>query len=182
MKLDFNEYKTIFNKTKTVYQETRDLPIELKFKKDIFFTMRGGVNYTSLLGKKRKYFVFVNVNKKVLLSELDEINITAWFAHELAHIVEYEKMSNWNLLIFLIKYTFSLEFRFMVEKRVNAYAANNGFANEMFSTWKKFLSLKEVVNSRYKQYVIKNCRPNWEQVKDTALKIGINQKEYESFL
>lgn len=179
MKLDFSEYKKIFNRVKNVYQDARNLDIELKFKKDIFFTMRGAVKYSSLFKKKRKYFVFVNLNKRALLSELDESNITAWFAHELAHIIEYEKMSTWILFIFLIKYTFSLKYRFMVEKRVNAYAANNGFANEMFITWKKFLSLEDVMNSKYKQYVIKNCRPEWEQIKDTAFKIEVTQEEYE---
>jgi hypothetical protein len=182
MKINFNEYQKIFNKTKNVYLEAKGLDVELKFRKDIFFTMRGAIKYASLFDKKRKYVVFVNINKTKLLSELDETNITAWLAHELTHIIEYEKMSNWNLFVFLINYTFSLNFRFKVEKRVNAYAANNGFANEMFSTWKKFLSLGNVLNSRYKKYVIKNCRPDWDQVKETALKIGINQKEYESFL
>ncbi len=181
MKLDFTEYKKIFNTAKNVYQETKNLDIELKFKKDLFFTMRGAVRYTSLFNKKRKYFVFVNLNKKALLAELDEVNVTAWFAHELAHIIEYEKMSHCNLFIFLIKYTFNLKFRFIVEKRVNAYAANNGFANEMFTTWKKFLSLEKVIKSRYKQYVIKNCRPNWEQIKDTALKNGISKQEYDIY-
>lgn len=179
MKLDFHEYQEIFNKTKSVYQDTRDLSVELKFKKDIFFTMRGAVKYTSLFNKKREYVVFVNVNKKALLSELDEGNITAWFAHELAHIIEYKKMSIWGLFVFFVRYTFNPKFRFMVEKRVNAYAANNGFANEMFTTWKKFLSLKNVVNSRYKQYVIKNCRPDWDQIKETAFIISITRQEYE---
>jgi hypothetical protein len=138
MKLDFYMYQEIFNKTKNVYQETRNLNIKLKFKKDIFFTMRGAVKYGSLFSKNRKYFLFVNLNKKVFLSELDESNLKAWFAHELAHIIEYDKMSNWELFIFLIKYTFNSKFRFIVEKRVSAYATNNGFANEMFNTWKNF--------------------------------------------
>lgn len=181
MELDFNKYQQIFNKTKSVYKETSDLDIELKFKKDIFFTMRGAIQYSSLFNKKRKYFLFVNSSKKHLFSELDDSNIMAWFAHELAHIIEYKKMSNWKLFTFLIKYTFNLKFRFIVEKRVNAYAANNGFAREMFATWKKFLILKEVVNSKYKQYIIKNHRPNWEQIRDSALSIGVNQKEYELF-
>lgn len=179
MKINFNEYQKIFNKTKNVYLDARGLDVELKFKKDIFFTMRGAVKYISLFDKKRKYVVFVNVNKTALLSELDETNITAWLAHELAHIIEYEKMSNWELFIFLIRYIFSLKFRFVVEKRVNAYAANNGFANEMFTTWKKFLSLENVLNSKYKKYVVKNCCPYWEQVKDTALNIGISKEIYE---
>ena len=179
MKVDFDEYKKIFDKAKNVYQETRDLPIELRFKKSIFFTMRGTVSYAPFFNKKRKYLVFVNLNKKALLLQLDEVNLTAWFAHELAHIIEYEKMSNRGLLIFLIKYTLNPKFRFIVEKRINAYAVNNGFANEVFNTWKKFLSLEDVINSRYKQYIIKNYYPDWEQVKDAAFKIGISKDIYE---
>lgn len=160
MDLKIDTYQEIFNKTKNIYLETRDLDIELRFKKDIFFTMSGAVKYSSLLSKNRKYILFVNINKKKLLSELDESNITGWFAHELAHIIEYKKMSNWKLFVFLLKYTFNLKFRFIVEKRVNAYAANNGFANEMFGTWKKFLSIKKVINYKYKRYIIKNYRPD----------------------
>lgn len=44
MKVSFNEYKTIFTRTKNVYPETKGLDIELRFKKDIFFTMRGSVS------------------------------------------------------------------------------------------------------------------------------------------
>lgn len=179
MEINFEEYRKIFNKTKEVYPETRDLEIELKFKRDIFFTMRGAVKYSSLFSKKRKYYVYVNTKKKDLFSKLDEKNITGWFAHELAHIIEYEKMSNWSLSKFTVKYVFNRSFRTMVEKRVNAFASNNGFYEEMFGVWKKFLSLEDVVNSKYKRYIINNYRPDWEQIKDTALRAGISKEVYD---
>lgn len=175
------EYQKIFNKTKKIYPETRNLEIELKLKRDIFFTMRGAVKYSSLFSQKRRYYVYVNVNKKSLLSKLNEENIIGWYAHELAHIIEYEKMSNWSLFKFTFKYIFNYNFRTQVEKRVNAFAFNNGFAEEIFNTWKKFLQLEDVVNSKYKRYIINNYRPDWEQIKDTALNMKIDKDVYDSY-
>ncbi len=181
MKLDLDEYQRIFNKTKNAYPETRDLDIRLKFKKNMFFTMRSAVNPGSIFSKERKYLLLINSRRKELFLKLDEHDLTAWFAHELAHIIEYKKMSNGELLVFIIRYAFNPKFRFAVEKRVNAYAANNGFAFEMFAIWKKFLSLEEVVNSKYKRYIIKNYRPDWEQIRDSALKNGVSKEMYDAY-
>ncbi len=121
----------------------------------------------------------VNLNRKDVLSILSEDDVKAWFGHELAHIVEYEQMSNPKLFLFAFRYIFDVKFRFSVEKRVNTFAVNHGFAEELFSIWKKFLS-SEKINKKYKKYIVKNYRPHWEGIKEISLKHGISEQMYES--
>lgn len=59
---------------------------------------------------------------------LNSQSYNSWFSHELAHIIDYETMSDFKFFRFTLRYIFNLKFRFFVEKRINAFACNNGFA------------------------------------------------------
>ncbi len=170
----------IFKKAKTHYKEIEGVDIELRVGKGLFFTMRASPTLGSIFNKKRKYFIFVNLRRADVLSKLSEDDLIGWFGHELAHIVDYETMSNAELLMFVCKYVYSPKFRFSVERRINAFAYNNGFAKELFGAWKKFLSL-DTIDKKYKEYVVKNCRPDWEDIRQTAALQGMSKEFFESF-
>lgn len=112
------QLKRIFVKTKERYDEFRDVEIDLRFHNEWFFTMRASIYLSSILNKKRKYFINVNLKRKNILSKLSEDDFIGWYGHELAHIVDYETMSNYELLVFSLRYMFDLKFRFSVEKKL----------------------------------------------------------------
>ena len=169
-----------FKKAKVRYKEIEGTDIQLRIGKGLFFTMCAVPVLGSIFNKKRKYFVSVNLRRVDVLSQLSEDDLIGWFGHELAHIIEYETMSNFELLKFICRYIFDTKFRFSVEKRVNAFTYNHGFARELFGAWKTFLSL-EGVNKKYKEYVVKNCRPDWEDVRETTTLQGMSKEFFESF-
>jgi len=177
---DTQKFEVAFGKAKIRYPEIQDLNIELRLGKGLFFTMRASVKPTSLFATKRTYVVYVNLSRKDILPALSEDNLVGWFGHELAHIAEYESMSNFELFVFAFKYICNLKFRFLVEKRINAFAYNNGFARELLGVWKKFLSL-DAMNKRYKKYIAKNYLPDWEDVRESAALHGITKEDFESY-
>jgi len=180
MKLNQEQFRSIFQKAKARYPQLSSTDINLTFNKGWFFTMQAKINFTSLLKKERKYTINVNTRKENLLSKLSEDDILAWFGHELAHIIDYETMSNSKILIFIIRYIIDLKFRFSVERRINAYTCNNGFAKELLAAWKKFC-IMDGVNKRYQNYIIRNYSPRWEDIKVIAELDGINENMYKSF-
>jgi hypothetical protein len=174
------EIKNAFNEALSRYKELKNMNISLTFHKDLFFTMRAGVNIYSLFNKRRRYFMNVNIQgRKDVISKLSKDDFIGRFGHELTHIIEYEKMTNLELIVFTLKYVFNKKFRFTVEKRVHTFAANNGFAKELFGVWHTFCAMKDI-NPRYQEYVKNNCRPDWEDIKEVAKSLGINKEEYIS--
>jgi len=137
------------------------------------------IKLSSIFNKKRKYIVIVNFARRKILSKLSKNDLIGWFSHELAHIIDYETMSNFKLLKFTLKYLFSRRFRFSVEKRINIFAANKGFVKELFGVWKKFCSMDNI-SQKYKGYIMNNYRPLWKDVKKSAEVEGISKEFYET--
>jgi len=159
MQIDKERYKNIFDTAKARYGGLQNVPIELHFTKNWFFTMRTSVKFWSLFKKDRIYIVIINTaQEKNILSKLSNTDVFAWFGHELAHIVEYSQMTKRELLWFFIKYVFNTRFRFSVERRVNVLACKHGFMQELIGVWQKFLTL-DSISPRYKKYITQNYLP-----------------------
>ena len=179
MIIDRNQLKYLFEEAKSRYKALDDVNISLRFSNGWFFTMQALIEPRSMLRKKRKYYVRINLKRTDIISKLSKDDILGWFGHEFAHVVEYEKMSNSKLFLFILRYIFDIKFRFFVERRVNVFAFNNGFAKELVGVGKKFLSVYSA-NSKYRKY-IENYFPRWEDIKEVAQNQGLNKQEYESF-
>ncbi|MES2930502.1 MAG: hypothetical protein V4665_01830 [Patescibacteria group bacterium] len=180
MTRDKNQFTRIFQEAKARYKELEHTDIELTFTKSLFFTMQASVKLASLFHRKRKYTVNVNLKRVDLFSMLSDNDILAWFGHELAHIVDYETMSRSKFLIFSLRYLVDLTFRFSVERRITVFACNNEFAEELLGAWKKFRTI-DTIGKGYKNYIIKNYSPRWEDIKNAAERDGITEEAYRSF-
>lgn len=177
MELDKKQFQKLFEEAKSRYQELNQVNVDLAFAKQWFFTMRADIGISSFFRKKRNYSIIVNVRRKEILSKLSQNDIFAWFGHELAHVVEYETMSNKKLRIFVLRYAFDLKFRFNVEKRTNAFACNNGFAYELLDLWKKFICMN-ISSKKYQQYILKHYAPDWNDIKACAEAGGVSENDY----
>jgi len=180
MIIDKEKFKDSFEKAKIRYRETQSVDINLRFSRGLFFTMCTSIGPSFIFNEKRKYVISVNLKRKDLFSKLSEEDLIGWFGHELAHIIEYETMSIFELVLFAFKYLFNSKYRFSVEKRINAFAYNNGFAQELFGVWRKLLSLNNL-DIKYKEYITKNYRPEWNDVQQSAESRGISKEFFESF-
>lgn len=180
MKFNQDQFSNVFQKAKARYSELEYVNINLTFSKRRFFTMQAVIRLSSIFNKKRRYSINVNPRRKNILSKLSEEDVVGWFGHELAHVVDYETMSRSKLLIFSLRYLFDLKFRFSVERKINAFACNNGFAKELFGVWKKFLTMSGF-SKRYQNYIIRNYSPHWGDIRIIAEREGITEELYKSF-
>ncbi len=115
MKLNQEQFDNIFQKAKARYPELKHVDINITFNKGRFFTMQAVIRPSSIFNKKRKYSINVNPRRENIFSKLSEEDVTGWFGHELAHVIDYETMSNSKLLIFILRYLLDFRFRFSVE-------------------------------------------------------------------
>lgn len=181
MQINQERVTNLFQKTKDAYPQLKNTPIVLQFKKERFFTMRATIKLRSFFNKQRNYVVVINTRRaETLFPQLSDSDIVGWIAHELAHIIDYETMSNTRFIFFVLRYLFDLSFRSRVEKRTNVFTVNHGFAKELFGVWKKFLSL-EIINKRYKKYIITYYRPRWDDIQQAAKAQGITKEDFDSF-
>ena len=177
--LDEEKLRDAFDTAKARHTGLRSVAVDLRYENGWFFTMRACISLSSIFSQKRKYFVKVNRKRADIFFRLSGDDLVGWYGHELAHIIDYETMSFSRLLMFTLRYVFDIKFRFSVERRVNAFCYNNGFAKELFGVWKKFLAIN-TDNKGYQRYIIEHYRPAWESIKETAEIEGISQEVYES--
>ncbi len=147
----------IFNNTKSRFVELHDVNIEMKPIPMYLATMNCRPAVTSFLFpfKKHNYIISVNSKKNfsrysIPIDSLNETMVTGWFAHELGHIVQYQKMNRGEFIIFPFKYFFNLNFRKKFEIEATDIARKIGFGNE-FSEVEKFLRDDERVNKKYQE-------------------------------
>ena len=178
MALDIEKLNNAFFEAKERYNELNDVSIYLKAVPACFFTMRAKVGLFVFLRKERQYFICINSKREKLISQLSHADLIGWFGHELTHILEYEKMTFRRLVYFTVKYVFNTKFRSLVEKDINAYAFNNGFAQDLFGVWEK-LMLFDNISIRYKNYIRENYKPDWAQISTVAESIGLSRVIYE---
>lgn len=87
------------------YPELKNTCIEFRLIQKGFFTMNAMINILRLFTKKRLYVIFLNDKRIKQLKFLSKNKgITSVIAHELGHIIDYEKKSICELLFFGMKY------------------------------------------------------------------------------
>lgn len=82
------------------YPELKNTNIEFRISHKGFFAMNAMINIPRLFTKRRFYVIFLNDEK------IQRLKILSLITHELGHIVDYEKKSVCELIIFGIKYLF----------------------------------------------------------------------------
>ena len=86
--------------------------------------------------KKAKYKISINANKtfkkfSIPIDCLSESIILGWFGHEIAHILQYEKMSYFEKLFFVFKYVFNKKFRKNFETKADEITKERGLEKEL---------------------------------------------------
>ena len=94
--------------------------------------MQAQPNFLSLFSSKRNRKYNINISEyfkdteKTKTKNLPEDVFVGWIGHELGHILDYEEMSNWQLIVFGIKYVLIDKHIIEAEKTADFYAVNQG--------------------------------------------------------
>src|SRR5699024_7829992 len=144
-------------KALSFYPELKDVPITLKFKKDIKkSTMQAQPIFSDLLKskKKRGYVILISENIKIeddkfSILDVDDKVLIGWLGHELGHIMDYKDCSNVGILIFGLKYLYSKPHIKVVERTADAFAVKHGMSDYIIAT-KNFILNNSEISETYK--------------------------------
>lgn len=165
MNIDFqniesNKIKESFEKVVRAYDVLHPYPITLEQRpiKNTTMQAKPVIGFFDLFGTRKRY----KVNLARYVSDSDDISVrglpaevlTGWFAHELGHLVDYEKRSNMGMVGFGIRYLTSGKFKRRAEHAADQIAIDHGFHNEIIAT-KRFILEHELLGDRYKERINK---------------------------
>jgi hypothetical protein len=162
--IDDPRIETAFNEVFLAYDVLHDYPITLVQKKMKKTTMvaQPVVGFTSLFGGKKEYVIklgyHVRDSDKLAIRNLPINVLKGWFAHELGHIVDYEKRSAFSMVGYGLRYSTSQSFKKDVEHEADSIAINHGFFKEIIAT-KKFILENELVSQDYKDRINRYYMP-----------------------
>ncbi|WP_425391353.1 hypothetical protein [Ekhidna sp.] len=116
------------------------------------------INITKLFGGPDRYKIklarYVRDSESIKVSELPDIVLKGWFAHELGHVVDYAPHSTIGMIKYGIKYLVSSNFRKEVEHRADKIAIDAGFHEEILAT-KRFVFEHDLIDDSYKNQMRK---------------------------
>jgi hypothetical protein len=136
------EIRKITLKTLSFYPELRDIRIEFVINENIRKSvMQAQPKFITMFGsrKKRTYLIKISKSfdfkgKSIPIHELPEEVLIGWIGHELGHIMDYLKRSNWSLILFGIGYLTSKSFIISAERIADTYAVNHGLGKYILAT------------------------------------------------
>ena len=149
-------------KALSFYPELENVPIEFKFKTKIKkSTMQAQPRFSKLFSKreKREYIIFIKEkftlgDIKEPIENLPEDVMIGWLGHELGHVMDYEMMSNKELIKFGIKYLLSKKAIIEAERTADRFAVQHGMRNYIIKT-KDFILNHADIPEKYKSRITK---------------------------
>lgn len=97
-------------------------------------------------------------DSKEPVANLPEDVLTGWFAHELGHVMDYEPYTNFEMILYGLKYLISDTFKRKAEHAADYIAIAHGFKEEILAS-KHYLLENELVNETYKAKIRKYYLP-----------------------
>ncbi len=120
-----------------------------------------------LFGGVKKYKIVLATFVKDSEDRVDELSsdvLTGWFAHELGHLVDYEKYSQMGMMRYGIRYLTSKKFKKAAEHSADMIAIENGFHQEIIAA-KRYILDHEFLTENYKS----NIRRYYMSVEDVEM-------------
>ena len=157
-----NIIKENVEKALSFYPELSNTFIEFKIKKNIKKSTMQAQPKWDFLWKKRKnktYVILISNKFKIQDQEFKTLDIPSevfigWIGHELGHIMDYESKSNFNLIVFGIKYLFSKKSIKEAERTADTIAVSHGMATYILAT-KNFILNNASIAPQYKARIVK---------------------------
>ncbi|WP_245167602.1 hypothetical protein [Croceivirga sp. JEA036] len=160
------------------FPSLKDVPIHFKFKKNIKKSvMMAQPTFGSFFRskKKRGYVILISEKFKINNQEFKTIYVPkdvliGWLGHELGHIMDYQQLNNWEMLIFGIRYVLFKEHIKSAERNADLFAVKNGMAAYILKT-KHFILDNADIDPLYKQR-IKEFYLSPEEIRELVKETG----------
>ncbi len=156
-----NEIKHQVEKALSYFPSLKDIDIQFKFKKNIKkTTMQAQPNFLSLLSSKKNRKYNINISetfkdsKNTATKNLPEDVFIGWISHELGHLLDYEEMSNWEMIVFGIKYLLVDKHIIEAERTADKYAIDQGIGKYILAM-KNFILNHSDLPKHYKKRIKK---------------------------
>jgi hypothetical protein len=124
------------------------------------YTMRAQpiIDKAILFRASRKYRIqfsdHLEIARYVKPAELPKDVLTGWFAHELGHLIDYQRRTPIGMIGFIIGYVISAKYRSKAERTADLFALERGFGQELMAT-KRYILEKSKLPERYKARIRK---------------------------
>jgi len=116
------------------------------------------VNMDFFNPEKRAYQVAFRevtlIHHDIKVKDLPEEVLKGWYAHELGHIVDYQKRGYWNMIKFGFNYLFFDTCKREAEKMADIYAVQYGFKNEI-KQMKEYIINHADIDPKYRSRIKK---------------------------
>ncbi len=153
------ELHDVIIKALDFYPDLADVKIEFKLNSNIRKSvMQAQPKFKTMLGSKKKRTYIVKISqffslkgKKTPIHELPKDVLIGWIGHELGHITDYLRRSNWSMLLFGIGYLTSKSFIISAERAADTYAVNHGLGDYILATKDFILHQAEMPESYIKK-------------------------------
>ena len=158
--VDSSRMQNLFSEVLDRFEPLHKHHIQLRQKNLDKVTMRAQPMMTSnfFFTGERSYNVDYTARTKIdsalSTSELPKEVLRGWFAHELGHIMDYQKRSWSNLLAFGATYLWSEPGRRTIERMADMYAIKYGFKSEILAT-QEFILSHVNLNESYRKQIMK---------------------------
>ncbi len=147
--------KQIFKDVLKSYPELQNHKIILEGRRLRLATMLAQpvIGFRNIFSKKKRFKIFMSLHviqsKDVEVEQLPDDILKGWFAHELGHLVDYLPYSNFQMLIFGLKYYFNPAFKKKAEYAADEEAVKHGFGSELIKM-KRFIFDNDLIFENYK--------------------------------
>lgn len=160
------------------FPSLKNVPIHFKFKKNIKKSvMMAQPTFGSFFRRKQKrgYVILISEKFKIKDQEFKTTQVptevlVGWLGHELGHVMDYQERSNWDMLLFGIRYVLFKEHVKSAERNADLFAVKNGMAAYILKT-KHFILDNADIDPFYKQR-IKEFYLSPEEIRELVKELG----------
>ncbi|OBQ55890.1 hypothetical protein JJL45_06335 [Tamlana sp. s12] len=153
------------SKALSFYPELSDVAITFKFKKNIKkSTMQAQPVFGSFFKSRKNRSYLVRISERIKIADrefktedIPEDVMVGWIGHELGHIMDYQNMSNSQLMWFGVNYLLSDKHIVEAERAADTFAVSHGMADYIVATKNFILNHADIDNTyklRIKKYYL----------------------------
>jgi hypothetical protein len=153
-------------KALSFYPSLNKASIKFEFNENIRkHVMQAMPQFSSMFSTRRKRSYVIRISRffnlkgvHIPIHELPEDVLVGWIGHELGHIMDYQKRSNWSLVLFGIGYYTSRSFIMAAERVADSYAIDHGLGEYILAT-KDFILHQAGMPDRYIKKIRRHYLP-----------------------